>query len=220
MPQVVLHSLANATVEGKDLAARAVALMQRIIDDPQFLDSVRTDPYAYSGRMLDSGGYSPSTDNETIAQIIAGGKEITKVPDGVIDLTIKIRSFVFSPDTMGSVIPPAPLISTNKRFFRTWIDRDDVKSVAAHWIHEWMHVAGFYHEDASGDSRDVPYWTGQIAYKLGADLLGESAAVSLDDPDFGSTYLAIASQRTCSTTRVVTSQDVFGDAADEDSGDD
>ncbi len=35
-------------------------------------------------------------------------------------------------------------------------------SVAAHWMHEWMHVSGFRHKRAEPDHSDVPYRVGRI----------------------------------------------------------
>jgi hypothetical protein len=223
MLQVRLHSLANATPQGRELADRAVALLQQIVNDPQFLAQVRAARYSYSARMIDSGDDVAATDNETTAQIVAGGKEIKRSPDGVIDLTVVLRKFsIFYPNTMGSVTPPNHTISTNRKFFNRWLQSGnggDALSLAAHWMHEWMHVAGFYHDTSSGDPNDVPYAIGEIATRVGQSFADPSAMDSADGFVAGESYLEAARAHTCAAVPGGPPADLFDDSDDPESED-
>lgn len=221
MLQVKLHSIKNATEEGEALANRAVALMQEIVNDRRFLSQVRSARFSYTARMLDSGEDAPSTDNDTIVHILSGGKEVTRQPDGVIDLTVVIRKFNWLyRKTMGSVTPPNPTISTNRRFFDAWVADDDVVTVAAHWLHEWMHAAGFYHATDSGDSDDVPYAVGEIAVRIGQSMAGAPHAEAVARVAPGAGYLEAARDHACPVTAAgVPDAELFDDSDDAD-GDD
>lgn len=220
MLQVRLHSLTNATPQGQELAQRAVALLQQIVNDPQFLAQVRAAGYSYTGRMIDSGDDVGTTDNETIVQIVAGGKEIKRSPDGVIDLTVVLRKFsIFYPNTMGSVTPPDHTISTNRKFFNRWLqsgNNGDALSLAAHWMHEWMHVAGFYHDTSSGDPNDVPYAIGEIVVNVGQTLADPSAMNALDGFVAGESYLRAADAHTCAAAPGGPPADLFDDSGEPD----
>ncbi|MEW5929409.1 MAG: hypothetical protein AB1941_18300 [Gemmatimonadota bacterium] len=212
MLQVKLHSISNATPQGEEFAARAAVMLQRIVNDPQFLAEVRAHRYSYTARMIESGDVVPSTDNETVAQIIADGKEVMGLPDGVIDLTVRLRKFSwFYRNTMGSVIPPNPTISTNRKFYNGWLARGDVLSAAAHWMHEWMHAAGFYHDSDSGDAADVPYAVGEIAVRVGQGMAGTSSAKSFGRAAPGTGYLEAAHEHACPITREGVPADLFDD---------
>jgi hypothetical protein len=218
MLQVTLHSIQNASPQGQAFAARAATLLQSIVNDPRFLAQARNLRFTYTERMDDSGEDVPSTDNETIVQIISGGKEVMEVPDGVIKLEVVLRKFSwFYRNTMGAVTPPDHTIYTNRRFFERWLEQDDVVSAAAHWMHEWMHVAGFYHETDSGDSNDVPYAIGELAVSLGEGLAGKSSNKSFRKAEPGADYLKAAhDEHACVVTRAGAPADLFDDSEDPD----
>jgi hypothetical protein len=174
MIEVRLHSIDNTTQRGEELAHQAVALLGRIVNTPQFLIDVESERYSYTARLDEQGRFVQHTDNGTIVQMIRSGDELRRGERGVLDLNVVIRKF--GRKTMGAVYVPEPTIYTNRRYFDDWIAREDVASMAAHWMHEWMHAAGFYHGSSSGDDDDVPYAVGEIAYRIGNQLFGRPPA--------------------------------------------
>lgn len=99
---------------------------------------------------------------------------------------------------MGYVTGTNPLITTNTN----WLDRQvdgpttrkmDPVSIAAHWMHEWLHVAGLRHRSSDRvDRRDAVYSIGSIMAEIGRDMARQSIMMfdQLFSETWGDGYLA------------------------------
>lgn len=149
-------------------ATNSTQLLQRIVNDPIFAEKIQTAQFS-SRRFVQDNGTVINATNELISQIISGGKESKTDPDGVINLQVAIRKLGSS--TVGSVMPPSPLITTNITFFENWESEGDTLSLAAHWLHEWLHVAGFRHASRRPNRTDVSYLVGTLVIETGRSFL-------------------------------------------------
>lgn len=163
------------------LANQAVRLMDIVVNDDSdnnFLAQVLSGSYTYSGYRDDNDILS-EVGNSVFVDNIKGGKETYKPVDDVINLEVALERY--DPDTkMGYVIPPKPLITTNTN----WIDKHvgglgrrkmDPLSVASHWMHEWLHVAGFRHRSTTKvDINDAVYKIGYLFEEIGKELASRS----------------------------------------------
>jgi hypothetical protein len=65
-------------------------------------------------------------------------------------------------------------------------------SLAAHWMHAWMHVSGFRHNEGTVDRSDVPYMTGTFVVEVArerAALDQPSSAVEAIGQEYLDSYL-------------------------------
>jgi hypothetical protein len=165
MLRVTLHTLLNATQAEQTLARRAVSVLTTVVNDTRFLERIRAGPYSSTLRVTDDNQLEDAS-NDTVAEIIVGGKESQQSANGTLDLVVALEAL--QSGAAAVVFPPDPLIRTDAKFFAHCLEDDDPLSVASLWMHEWMHVAGFCHP-TSGERSDVPYVVGDIVEALGGD---------------------------------------------------
>lgn len=165
MIKVELRAVTNADDNRKAFANKTVTKLEAIINDPSFTAKLQSASYTGRRYRNDAGVLVDAT-NEVVNQVIIGGKERRTGPDGIVDLQVTFAG-LSKPRTVGFVSPPSPLITTNTRFVDAW-QPDDYLSLAAHWMHEWMHVAGFRHRP--DDRTDVPYSIGTFVKEVGRAL--------------------------------------------------
>jgi len=170
MINVVLHDILNAGPNQVDLANRAAALLQRVVNDQMFASELQHIQFSYIQRVDD--------DNrpEDILTAIINGQEYRTQPDGTIDLTVRLQNFKYkgiipNHKTIGATPVGGPVILTSYFFMNIWVANDDVVSVAGHFMHEWMHVAGYSHLTSAGDQYDVPYAVGYLVEHIAHELL-------------------------------------------------
>jgi len=85
--------------------------------------------------------------------------------------------------------PPNPLITTNLYYIRSWMKKKDALSLAAHWMHEWMHVAGYRHLSSTPDRNDVVYKVGYLFREHGVNMVREKGTPEELLSDLGQGYL-------------------------------
>jgi hypothetical protein len=172
MPKVILNSLINASNAQRLFAEKAVSILQQIVNHPSFQEEVSSWNYSTREFRNDSDDYE-DFDNERIWAIISGGKELYQPANQEINLQCKFERWDKYPKAVGEVIPPYPLITTNIIWLDMFMSERDPLSLAAHWMHEWMHVAGFYHpEEEELQWEDVAYSIGNIVVSVGRLILG------------------------------------------------
>ncbi|MBI2723336.1 MAG: hypothetical protein HYX39_14275 [Bacteroidetes bacterium] len=175
MTDVILNSLTNATQEQTKFAGEAILRLKAIVNDPQFLKAVLTKRYTDNLFKTDSDQIISAT-NEQIVNSIVQGKEYKTKANNIIDLKIAFDEFK-NDNVIGGSTPPDPLITTNLYYIRLWMKTDDSLSLAAHWMHEWLHVAGYLHRRMKPDFNDAVYQIGELFIEFGktiALLNGES----------------------------------------------
>ena len=177
----VKYDFPNASPDEKKFAQEAIDLLQDVVNSDEFMKFVQDDNY--SGRRLRTAAagknYIQAT-NQQIVDIIKEGREFRENPaNNTINLKVKLAKL--GSNVLGSMNPPNPQITTNKTFFDQWKEQEDALSLAAHWMHEWMHVAGFRHVKKNGsvDRHDVPYKTGKNVVTTGRAILINRALAQL-----------------------------------------
>jgi hypothetical protein len=110
--------------------------------------------------------------------------------------TVKLHSLT---GVSASNRAPNSLIRTSRRFFEGWVEDESPLSLAAQWLHEGMHVTGFYHDDSSGDRNDLSYTIGELPVEIGP-ALGHRKLVGGPPDDCGG-YLRPAGRGSCEATR-------------------
>ncbi|MEZ5307285.1 MAG: hypothetical protein R2684_09090 [Pyrinomonadaceae bacterium] len=171
MIKVSLNSLESENQEQSEFAARAIALLEGIVNQEEFKRGVLDARFSYRQFRTDAGRYV-TFDNAEIWVLISGGKELNQLPDYELDFNCRFRKTSRSAKKMGYVIPPKPLITTNTTWLKHLSPYDHL-SLAAHWMHEWMHVSGFVHPDNDRILHsDVAYTIGRLTKSVGIDLIG------------------------------------------------
>jgi hypothetical protein len=172
--KVTLHELTNAGEKQKNYVSRAVTLLEEVVNSKDFRDAVAQAKFSHINR---SGG---DNRRESILRYLLEGVELGTAPDNEIDLRINLRTFYYgfgpfrtiNKKTVGSANLGGPVIHTNYYHINDWILKEDVASGVGHWLHEWMHVAGYSHATAAGDENDVAYAIGALAENIAWKRLG------------------------------------------------
>ena len=185
MTKVKLNSIINADEKQIKFAADAIKILEDVINDKNFISKIRETKFSRS-RYVDNNGNINDIDNETIVDIIMEGKEQNTQIDNQIQLEIELKKL--GRKTLGRVIPPYPLITTNILYFDFWIEKKDPLSLAAHWMHEWLHVAGFRHLTKKPDVNDVNYTIGKLVVAI-----GKTHSLKLDTKNIGNSYIELES---------------------------
>lgn len=168
MPTVALHSLGNSTPAQQQFAEQAVKLLEQVLNTPDFLARVRTSQYSSRRFQTDDNRYVDIS-NEEIAAAIQSGKEYRQPANNTVDISAALSKL--GRKVVGGMTPPNPLITTNTRFFDDWLATADALSLAAHWFHEWLHVAGLRHLSRKPDFQDAVYQIGKLVIAVGRQVL-------------------------------------------------
>lgn len=174
---VKLNKLESAGPKQTAIVQQACALLQRALNHPTFSDKVKNASYTATWRK-GPGGASAQIVPAQIPQLILNGLELSTAPDFEIDLHIKLVRL--RRGIVGSTPLGAFPIGTSYWFINSCIAEDDAVGLAAHFMHEWMHVAGFYHRGSNRARGDVAYRLGEIvATILRVDLAVPNGSVSM-----------------------------------------
>lgn len=137
MTKVVL-ALFEGTPEQRLFGENAVKLLEIIVNSSSFQEKVLS--AKYSGCLFwDDNGREIVVENQFILNQILTGKERKTQPDNII--SIQVRLDKLKRGVLGSVTLPKPLITTNISYFKDWHKNNQALSLAAHWMHEWLHVS-------------------------------------------------------------------------------
>lgn len=172
MTKVTLHSLKNAGPKQTALASEAVAVLESIVNSDEFSSAVRSFEYSSTWIRRDDDTEEQTSIEELLTTILSG-REWRSTPDHEVDLKILLRR---NRREIGSVeYPGASEIRTSYWFINQCLENGDPLSLAAHWIHEWVHVAGYMH--GRHQAADAAYGTGDIVSRLGSANKSKSDSV-------------------------------------------
>ncbi|MCS4168515.1 hypothetical protein [Sphingobacterium sp. BIGb0116] len=174
----------GSTAQQTEFAEKSVSLLAEIINHKKFLSAISTAKFSHCV-LLDEHGRAQEVGNEKVIEVIQTGKEWKSTADGIVNLSINVEEL--KRRVVGVVYPPSPMINTNKLFFDYWLTSGDSLSLAAHWLHEWLHVAGFHHKGGAVDVNDLNYVVGKIAVEVGRSILKSTA--DKKSPNIGQGYL-------------------------------
>ena len=172
MPDAILRSIVRLTnsgvpavvrAEDKEFAERAIDALNWALHDPGFLQQVKTAPYSSSIWLSPNNTLLTLTGDE-IADIIVSGVEGGSPPNGIVDIRVEISNL--RDGARGSTEIHNPLTTIDTDFFDDCVLRDAPRDLAALFMHEWMHSAGFEHRIPGGEDRDVPSMLQQIVADL------------------------------------------------------
>jgi len=163
--KVSLHGVRNADPQQAAFIGRACELLQAAVNRESFRRRVDQADYSAT-RLVDGQGHDISVPREKVIEFILAGRESGTEDDGEIDLEIELAK-LRSPGTLWrGVVGATDLgrlpIRTGRWFVEACMKSQDAISLAAHFMHEWLHAAGFYHEGGNSARGDVPYVVGEI----------------------------------------------------------
>lgn len=180
MIKVTLKSLTNAGPKQTAFAAIALQTLGEILNSPGFLEKVRTTNYTVLWKKIKTGEYSKTTPEELV-DTITSGKEYHSESDSEIDFELNLKSFS-NDNIIGSTPLGGTPINTSYKFINDCLKKEDPVKLASHWMHEWMHCAGFYHVDQDDDDfNDGVYTIGRLIKSIGYGQ-GSSKAKGKFDP--------------------------------------
>lgn len=160
--KVSLHSLGNAGPKQQAIAAEACQLLEMALNDPRFPQQVLS--AAYVETRFSDGSTRRSVPVSDLPQMIANGVERGSGVDGEIDLKVNLDGF--RRGVLGSTIPGELPFRTAYWFINDCIKYAEPSELAGHFMHEWLHVCGFYHWPDNNARDDVAYNVGNIVRDL------------------------------------------------------
>jgi hypothetical protein len=164
--RVTLNKLESAGPKQTKFIQEACDLLESAINHEEFLARVRTAEFTAAWQRIPGQGEVQRNQQE-VAQVILLGLESQSSTDYEIDLHILLKRFrPWQRHVVGSTSLGKFPIKTNYSHLNRWLDSEDLTSAAAHFIHEWMHVAGFFHKGGNTARNDVPYVIGNIVEEV------------------------------------------------------
>lgn len=161
--KVMLHSLGNAGAKQIAIAGEACRLLENALNDPAFPADVLAAHYRET-RFADGSGAWRSVPVSDIVDMVFDGVERGTEVDGVIDLQVDLDTF--RRGILGSTTPGVLPFRTAYWFINDCIKYGEPAELSGHFMHEWLHVCGFYHWPDNSARDDVAYNLGNIVRGL------------------------------------------------------
>lgn len=168
---VSLHEVQNAGPKQTVLIERACRRLQDALNHPDFAERVIAANYRERRWKSTDGRVVHVSPQDIMARIRAGRERATEI-DGEIDLRVHLKAFK-KRSTIGATVLGHLPIRTAYRYINAALDADDVANPAGHFMHEWMHVSGFFHYPNNKARNDVAYNVGGIVRSILEDRFGE-----------------------------------------------
>lgn len=180
---VALRSLNAAGPKQTTLIRRAVALLERAVNSEEFIPRVRAAGYRRT-EFLNRDGTQITATVDQIVSVLQNGRERDTGNDGEIDLEISLADLRAPspawPGVVGQTSTGHQPITTAYWFINGCLQHDDAISPARHFLHEWLHIAGFIHFPDNSARNDPPYLIGEIVQEIlnseGSALVGGQSA--------------------------------------------
>jgi hypothetical protein len=162
-------TVALREVRGADAAQRgfvecAIGRLGEAVADPGFLQAVASADHLETRWTPLHGQWRALTGPE-IADLIAGGIERGSEPDGVLEFAFELADLP-GPETGHPALGSTALGCQPIRTARWFVDRcagaGDAVNLASHFMHEWMHLAGFFHWSDNKARGDAAYVAGRL----------------------------------------------------------
>lgn len=147
--------LVNASAAQKAKYEKALIVVAKVLKDPEF-----------KKRVLAHRDFENTSDSQaTVYRKLFEGSETYKAAkkDGIAQL--EVRFYYAANSTVGYTYPKVGYIMVNTKFFNGYTP----SSVAANFIHEYLHKLGYGHDSSATARRpySVPYGIGSIMRSLG-----------------------------------------------------
>ena len=162
--QVALLGVDGADAEQTRFIERAIERLGEAVADPAFLPAIAAADYVETRWTPLHGRWLALTPAE-VADRIAGGAERDRPADGVLEFRFALADLP-SPDSGKTVLGSTALGCQPIHPARWFVERcraaDDAVNLAGHFMHEWMHVCGFFHWPDNKARGDAAYVAGRI----------------------------------------------------------
>ena len=136
----------------------------------------------------DQNGRSFSVPPREVYNYIASGAEMGTISDSTIDIEVSLEER----NDVGGTYPGRLPFYTAFWFIDECIEYDDHISLASHFIHEWLHVQGFYHHPDNSAREDVPYTVQKIVSDILKELVSASSGINKSVSAADKTDVALA----------------------------
>lgn len=161
---VILRDVRNADAAQRAFIERAIGRLGEAVADAGFLAAVANADYVETRWSPLHGQWRALTGAEIAARIAAGTERGTD-SDGVLE-------FAFDPVDLDGPETGHPVLGSTKlgclpiHPARWFLDRcreaGDAVNLAGHFMHEWMHLSGFYHWPDNKARGDAAYVVGRL----------------------------------------------------------
>jgi hypothetical protein len=162
--KVVLHGVSNATAPQIAFIERAIDRLGEAVADPAFLGAIARAEYVESRWTPLHGRWRALTGPE-IAERIGAGRERGQGDDATLDFEFALED-VPGPESGKTVLGGTALGCQPIHPARWFVDRcraaGDAVNLAGHFMHEWMHLSGFYHWPDNKARGDAAYVAGRL----------------------------------------------------------
>lgn len=169
MPLAVsLDDIDGTSLEQRRFIELAINRLREAVADPGFLCRIASAHYVETCWTTRSGDSRSLTGTE-IAARVAGGCERGTAEDGVLDFAFALMDLP-GPDSGKTVLGSTALGCQPIHTARWFVDRcaaaGDAVNLASRFMHEWMHVSGFYHWPDNKARGDTAYVAGRIVREM------------------------------------------------------
>jgi len=175
--KVTLNKLERAGPKQEKITIDACNLLEQALNHSTFPQKVQQAEFKASWHQSPERRDIQLT-NDEVLKLILSGKEQSSENDYEIDLHIRYKKLRhwYKPwsSTIGSTNLGKFPICTSYYFVNDCIKNADPISLAAHFMHEWLHVAGFYHHGGNDARDDVAYVIGNIVHDILEELTDAS----------------------------------------------
>ncbi len=165
MPTAALQAVRGADPDQQRFIERAVARLGEALADPAFLVGIESADYTETRWTPLHGQWRALTGAE-IARRIADGIERGTAPgDGTLEFAFELVDLP-GPEGGHPVLGSTALGCQPIHPARWFVDRcaaaGDAVNLASHFMHEWMHLSGFYHWPDNKARGDAAYVVGRL----------------------------------------------------------
>ncbi len=161
---VTLGDVRGADAAQHAFIERGIARLAEAVADPGFLPAVAQAEYVETRWTPLHGQWRALTGAEIAARIGAGTERGSK-DDGVLEFAFELVDLK-GPESGHPVLGSTKLGCLPIHPARWFVDRclgaGDAVNLASHFMHEWMHLSGFYHWPDNKARGDASYVVGRL----------------------------------------------------------
>lgn len=184
VPRIEVRNVARDSKEDRIFAA-AREVLAEVVNDSRFRTRIvggsGQQPMQFTASMFrHRNGTVESKNPEQVWKIIQCGIERPPTGSATGDREIDLQVLLVPKrrPTVGSTVLGKFPIRTGYWFVNSAIASNDAVSLARHMMHEWLHVAGFFHYPSNSARGDVPYKVGELVREIAKELRHEALAAA------------------------------------------
>ena len=185
---VTLSKISNNGPKQEAIAEKACELLGYTLNHPKFRPAIEGMNYEET-RFQKASGEEIEVPVDEIYDFLVLGNETEAPHDEAIGIEVSLKCF--KEGVLGSTALRSSPFFTSYWFINSCIENKDPVSLAAHFMHEWLHVVGFYHFPGNEARNDVAYNVGNAVQKL---LLEEPELIAKSYPELDATPGASGSE--------------------------